>query len=364
MQKSRIAATCAVAIAVFATAFPHLPTATAAEPLKVGFIYPSPLGDAGWTYRHDQGRLALEAALGDKVTTSYVEDVKEGADAERVIRRLASNGHKMIVTTSFGYMNPTLKAAKSFPNVAFVHISGYKRSTNVSTLFVRAYEGRFLAGIVAGRMTRSNVLGMVAAHPIPEVIRGINAFALGARNVNPEISVRVIWTNSWHDPAKERQAAETLIAQGVDVLSFHADSAAVVQTAEAKGAHVIAYHSDMKKYGPAAHLTAVVSNWGPSYVKAAKAVLAGNWKSSDAWLGIAAGMVDLAPFAAKVPQDVRRQVATAKAEIASGSLHPFQGPVRDQSGRIRVAEGQQMSDSDMLSMGYYVDAVVSKLPNK
>jgi simple sugar transport system substrate-binding protein len=336
--------------------------ARADEPLKVGFVYVSPVGDAGWTYQHDKGRLELEKALGDKVETSFVESVPEGADAERVIRQFASSGHKLIFTTSFGYMNPTIKVAKQFPKTTFEHATGYKDAKNVGTYVARFYEGRYLTGVVAGMMTKSNTIGYVAAFPIPEVVRGINAFTRGMRSVNPDAEVRVVWVSSWYDPGKEREAAETLIAQGADIVTQHTDSTAPVQTAEDKGVYAIGYHSDMSKYGPKAHLTAATHHWGKHYTAAAKAVLDGTWKSESIWGGISAGMIKLAPFGPAVPAEVKAKVTALEADIASGKLHPFAGPVKDQSGKVVVPDGTTMSDKDLLGFGWYVEGVVGKLP--
>ncbi len=247
---------------VTAAAITGFAAGASAEQTKIGFVYVSPIGDAGWTYQHELGRRAMVKALGSKVKTTFVEAVKEGADAERVIRKLAASGNKIIFTTSFGYMNPTIKVAKRFSKVTFMHATGYKRSKNVGTYLARFYEGRYLTGIVAGKMSKSNIIGYVAAFPIPEVVRGINAFTIGARSVNPEAQIRVIWTSSWYDPGKERQAADTLIAQGADIITQHTDSTAPVQAAEAKGVYAIGYHSDMSNFGPKAHLTASTHVWG------------------------------------------------------------------------------------------------------
>lgn len=336
-------------------------TAKAAD-LKVGFVYVSPIGSAGWTYSHDQGRRHLERVFGDKIKTTYVEKVPEGTDAERVIRQLAASGHTLIFTTSFGYMDPTIKTAKRFPNIRFEHATGYKRSKNVGTYLARFYEGRYLAGIVAGKMTKSNRLGYVAAFPIPEVVRGINAFIRGARSVNPKATVRVIWVNSWYDPGKEREAAETLITQGADVLMQHTDSTAVVQAAEAKGVYAIGYHSDMSKFGPKAHLTASIHNWRGFYEKTVRKVLDGSWKSGAVWGGIKEDMVRMAPFNAAVPEATRKLVAEAIAAIKAGTLHPFQGPVKDQTGKVRIAAGTVMTDGDLAKMNWYVEGVVGSLP--
>ncbi len=348
--------------AVAAVALAGFAAGASAEQTKIGFVYVSPIGDAGWTYQHELGRRAMVKAFGDKVKTTFVESVPEGADAERVIRKLASSGHKIIFTTSFGYMNPTIKVAKRFPKVTFMHATGYKLSTNVGTYLARFYEGRYLTGIVAGKMSKSNILGYVAAFPIPEVVRGIDAFTLGARSVNPKAEIRVIWTSSWYDPGKERQASDTLIAQGADIITQHTDSTAPVQAAEAKGVYAIGYHSDMSKYGKKAHLTATTHVWGDYYVSVVKAVLAGTWKSGPVWGGIKEGMIKLAPFGAAVPASLKQLVGEREKAIAAGTLHPFAGPIKDQSGKIRVAKGKTMSDGDLLGMNWYVEGVVGKLP--
>lgn len=338
--------------------------ALAQPPLKVGFVYVSPIGDAGWTFQHDVGRKEMEKALGAKVTTKYVENVPEGADAERVIREFAASGHQLVFTTSFGYMNPTVKVAKAFPKVAFEHATGYKRDKNVGTYNARFYEGRYLTGIIAGKMSKSNVAGYVAAYPIPEVLQGINAFTRGMRSVNPKAQVRVIWVNSWYDPGREREAAMTLISQGADIVAQHTDSTAPVQAAEEKGVHAFGYHSDMSKYGPKAHLTASTHQWGAFYTKVAQAMLAGSWKPGNIWGGIKDGMVKLAPINPAVPKEVRDLVAEAQADIAAGKLHPFGGPVKDQQGKERAPAGKSLTDEQLGVMDYYVEGVVGQLPKK
>lgn len=334
----------------------------AADPLKVGFIYVGPTGDAGWTYAHDEARKAMEAELGDQVETSYVESVPEGADAERVIRQLASKGHELIFTTSFGYMNPTLKVAKRFPKVAFEHASGYKRSKNMGTYFTRAYQGRYLTGLVAGKMTKTNVIGYVASFPIPEVIRGINAFTKGAREVNPDVQVKVVWASTWYDPAKEREAAETLILQKADVLTQHTDSAAVIQAAESKGVYAIGYHSDMSGYGAKAHLTATIHNWAPLYIQKAKAVIDGTWKAEDLWPGIAEGTTDISPLNDAVPADVKALVAEKKAALKEGQMRVFDGPVLNQAGEEVIPAGATMEDGALLGFDFYIQGVEGQLP--
>jgi basic membrane protein A and related proteins len=339
-------------------------TAGAQGPLKVAFIYVSPIGDAGWTYQHDQGRQYMEKALAGKVTTKYVENVPEGADAERVIRELASSGYQLIFTTSFGYMNPTIKVAKQFPNVIFEHATGYKTAKNVGVYNARFYEARYLAGIVAGKMTKTNIAGYVAAFPIPEVLQGIDAFTLGMRSVNPKAETKVIWINSWFDPGREREAANTLIAQGADVVTHHTDSPAVVQAAEEKKVYAIGYHSDMSKHGPHATLTSAMHIWGPTYVKITQEVLDKKWKPENIWGGFQAGMVDIAPLNPAVPKDVVALVAEKKAALKAGKLHPFDGPVKDQSGKVRVPAGQTMGDDKLSVLDYYVEGVQGSLPKK
>ena len=336
--------------------------ASASEPLKVGFIYVSPIGDAGWTFQHETGRRQMVAALADKVDTKFVETVPEGAEAERVIRQFAADGYGLVFTTSFGYMNPTIKVAKRFPGTKFEHATGYKRGNNVGTYNVRFYEGRYLAGIVAGGMSKSGIAGYVAAFPIPEVLMGINAFTLGMQSVNPEARTKVIWTNSWYDPGREREAAGVLVTQGADVLTHHTDSTAVVQAADEKGVYAVGYHSDMSKYGPRAHLTAVTHHWGDFYTRMTQQVIDGNWKSGDVWGGIQAGMVSLAPINPVVPGDVVALVGKNEEAIRSGRFHPFQGPVKDQDGKVRIAAGTTISDADLQKMDWYVQGVQGKLP--
>ena len=338
--------------------------AIAQELLKIGFVYVSPIGDAGWTFQHDQGRKEMEKALGAKVQTKVVENVPEGADAERVIREFAASGSKLVFTTSFGYMNPTIKVAQQFPNVMFDHATGYKTAKNVGVYNARFYEGRYLCGIIAGKMTKSNVAGYVAAFPIPEVVQGINAFTQGMRSVNPKAEVRVIWVNSWFDPGREREAANTLISQGADIVTHHTDSTAVVQAAEEKGKYAFGYHSDMSKYGPKAQLTATTHQWGAFYTKTVNDVLSGKWKPENIWGGIKDGMIKLAPLNPAVPKDVGDMVAKAQKDIVDGKLHPFQGPLIDNAGKERVPSGKAMSDDEMQKMDFYVAGVQGSLPKK
>lgn len=331
-------------------------------PLKIGFVYVSPIGEAGWTYQHDLGRRAIEAAFGDKVQVRYAENVPEGADAERVIRDFAADGAGLVFTTTFGYMNPTIRIARQFPRVVFEHATGYKQDRNVGVYAGRYYEGRYLAGIVAGRMSKSGNIGYVAAFPIPEVVMGINAFTRGLRSVNRDAQVRVVWINAWFDPAKERDAADALLAQGADLVTHHTDSTAVVQAAEAKGKYAIGYHSDMSRFGPHAHLTAITHHWESFYTRTTAAVLEGRWVSENVWGGIKDGMVALAPLNAAVPADVVAQVGEQQQAIIDGTLHPFQGPLFDQAGRQVIGAGSTLTDEELLKMNYFVEGVAGRLP--
>lgn len=330
---------------------------------KVGFVYVGPVGDAGWTFQHDLARKQLERAFGNKLSTQFVESVHEGADSERVIRGMARSGCKVVFTTSFGYMNPTLKVARAFPNTVFMHATGYKTAPNVGIYNARFYEGRYLNGVIAGRMTKTNIAGVVAALPIPEVVMGINAFARGMRSVNKNAKVKVIWTNAWFNPGREREAASTLIAQGADILTHHTDSTATIQVAEEKHVMAFGHTSDEAKYGPHAQLSGTMHMWGGFYIKVVNEVLAGKWKSTSTWGGLDQKMVALAPFNAKVPKELRDQITNLKGKIISGKLHPFAGPIVDQAGRERVRAGITISDDELGRMNYFVQGVDSKLPN-
>ena len=331
----------------------------AGEDMKVGFVYVSPIGDAGWSYAHDQGRKAVEEM--DGVTTAYVEAVAEGPDAERVMLNMARKGFKVVFATSFGYMDPMLKVAKQFPNVVFEHCSGFKTAPNMGNYFGRMYQARYLSGMVAGAMTRSKTLGYVAAFPIPEVIRGINAFTLGAQEVNPEVQVRVVWTKTWYDPATEKEAAKSLLDVGADVIAQHQDSPGPQEAAQEKGVYSIGYNTDMSAFAPKAHLTAPIWNWAPFYTQTVEQVRSGTWKSAAVWWGMKEGMVDLAPFGAMVPDDVRARVNAKKAAIVDGSVRLFAGPVKDQGGQIRIAAGHVATDEELLNMTYFVQGVVGTL---
>ncbi|CAA6826924.1 MAG: Nucleoside ABC transporter, periplasmic nucleoside-binding protein [uncultured Thiotrichaceae bacterium] len=337
-------------------------SAAAEDKLKVGFIYVSPIGDAGWTFQHDIARKAIEEKFGDKIEVKVIDSVPEGAEAERVTRELAASGHQLIFGTSFGYMNPMLKVAKMFPKTHFEHATGYKTAKNLGNYNARFYEGRYLSGIIAGSMTKTNKLAYVAAFPIPEVLQGINAYIRGAQSVNPDVELNVVWTNSWFDPGREREASDALIDQGADVVTHHTDSTAPTVAAEEKGVYSVAYHSDMSKYGEKAHLTAVTHHWDNYYTKVVQAALDGKWEPGSIWGGIKDEMINLAPMNEAVPEEVVAKVEAAKAAIVDGSLHPFAGPVVDQDGKEIVAEGTNMSDEDMSKMGFYVKGVNGKLP--
>ncbi|MGF2037158.1 MAG: BMP family ABC transporter substrate-binding protein [Nostoc sp. CmiVER01] len=332
------------------------------EPLKVGFVYAGPVGDFGWTYAHDLGRRDMEANLQDKVKTTFVENVNEGADAQKVIRQLALDGNKLIFTTSFGYMNPTIKVAKDFSDVVFEHCRGYKRAANVGTYLGRVEEPRYLTGMIAGKMTKSNIVGFIGAYPIPEVIRGISAFTQGVRLTNPQARVKVLWVQSWYDPDKEREAAQALVNLGADVLAQHTDSGAVVQLAQEKGIYAFGYNTDMSKFGQNAHLTSAINKWGKFYTDKALAVMSNTWKSQEVWDGIGQGMVDISPMNQEIPGDVQQLVNVKRDEFIQGTAHPFDGPVKDQKGVVRVPKGKVLDDQRQLAMDWYVEGIEGSIP--
>lgn len=351
----------AFAAACFISPVFSQPEAPVKPPLKIGFVYVTPITEAGWVRQHEQGRLAVEAALGARVKTSYVENVAEGADAERVIRDLAQQGNQLIFTPSFGYMEPTLKVAKDFPQVKFESITGYKTASNVAVANARYYEGRYLAGIAAGRLASS--AGFVAGFPIPEVIQGINAFTLGMRSVNPAAEVKVVWLGAWFDPPRERDAAMTLFNQGVEVIAFHTGSTAVMAAAQERGKLAIAYHSDMRKIAPDAQVLAVTHQWGDYYTRRAQAVLEGQWKSTAIWGGVKEGMIRVDSFGPRVPKKVVDEVLARQKDIAAGKLHPFRArtAMLDNEGREVLAAGQTLSDAQILGMNFLVQGVQGKL---
>jgi len=335
--------------------------AAAQEKLKAAWVYIGPVGDFGWTYQHDQGRKAVEKEFGDKVETTYVENVPEGPDAERVIEQLARAGNKIIFTTSFGYMEPTLKVAKRHPKVYFEHATGFKQAPNVATYNSKFHEGRYILGQIAAKTSRTGTIGYIASFPIPEVISGINSLMLGAQSVNPDIKVKIVWVNSWFDPAKEADAAKALIDQGADVISQHTDSPAAMQAAEQRGVKAFGQASDMINFGPKAQLTSIVDNWAPYYVERVKAAMDGSWTSTDTWSGMKDGEVVMAPYT-NMPDDVKKLAEETEAKIKSGELNPFQGPIYNQAGDLVVKEGEALPDKDILSMNWYVKGIADKVP--
>nr|WP_223478091.1 BMP family ABC transporter substrate-binding protein [Oricola indica] len=333
-----------------------------AADVKACFIYVGPIGDFGWSYQHDQGRLELEEALGDKVETAYLESVPEGADAERAIERFARSGCNIIFTTSFGYMDATNKVAAKFPDVKFEHATGYKRETpNVSTYNSKFYQGRYVQGQIAAKMSEAGVAGYIGSFPIPEVVRGINSFMLGAQSVNPDFAVKVVWANTWFDPGKEADAAKALIDQGVDIITQHTDSTAPMQVAAERGIKAFGQASDMINFGPETQLTAIVDDWGPYYIERVQALLDGTYESVDVWHGMADGNVVMAPYA-NMPDDVKAMAEETEAAITSGELEPFTGPITKQDGSEWLAEGEQADIGTLLGLNFYVAGVDDQLP--
>ena len=350
----------AAALAAACFSFPAFPQK--APPFKAAFVYVAPLTDAGWVRQHDQGRLAVEAALPGQVRTTYVENVAEGPDAERVIRDLAMQGHQIIFTPSFGYMEPTLKVAREFPDVKFESVTGYKTAPNVATANARYYEGRYLAGIAAGRMATQ--AGYVAGFPIPEVVQGINAFALGMRSVNPKATVRVVFLGEWFNPPRERDAAMSLMNQGAEVLAFHTGSNAVMVAAQERGRLAVAYHSDMRKVAPDAQVVAVTHQWGDHYTRRVKAVLDGSWTSGSVWGGVREGMIRVDSFGSKVPAAVQAEVLARQKDMAEGRVAVFgggQGGVKDNEGKTAIAAGRSLDDAAILGMNWLAEGVMGKV---
>ena len=337
-------------------------TASAQDKIKACWIYVGPIGDHGWSYQHNQGRLNVDKELGDKVETVFVENVSEGPDAERTIERLARDGCAIVFTTSFGFMEPTLKVAAKYPEVKFEHATGYKRADNVATYNAKFHEGRYVIGQIAARMSKSGTAGYVASFPIPEVVSGINAFMLGAQSINPDFKVRVVWVNSWYDPGKEADAAKVLFGQGADIITQHTDSTAPLQIAGEESKHGFGQASDMIKFAPKAQLTAIVDDWSGYYVERVQAVLDGKWQSVDIWGGLDTGMVSMAPFT-NMPDDVAKMASETTEAIKSGKLNPFTGPLKNQAGEQVLAEGETMADKDVLGMNWYVQGIDDKLPN-
>lgn len=362
-KKLSVAMASLIAILSLATAHAH------AEPTKVGFVYLTTPGDHGWTYAHELGRQMVVEKFGDDVITTYVENVPEGPDATRVIRELAQQGNEIIFTTSFGYMDPTLKVSKEFPDVKFEHMTGYKRTPNMATGNIRFYEGRYVEGVVAGLMTKSNKIGYIGAYPISEVIMGINAFAQGLRSVNPEASISVIWANTWYDPVKEADAAKVHIAEGADILTQHTDSPAMLQIAEKHGVFGFGQSTDNHEFAPNAQLFAVINNWGPYYVERIQALKDGTWTTGEApdywagntWGGLDSGMLVLSEFK-NMPQDVKAKATKAMEDIRSGRLKIFAGPLVDNNGKQIIGAGEELDDAALWGMNYYLEGVNGKVP--
>ena len=338
--------------------------AASSTPTRAAWMYVTPVTDAGWTRQHDEARRQVERALGNSVRTTHVASVAEGPDAERVLRDLARQGNQIIFTTSFGYMEPAMKVAREFPQVKFEVLTGYRQAANIATANARYYEGRYLAGIAAGRMSKTGVAGFVAGFPIPEVLQGINAFTLGMRSVNPQATVKVVWLNVWFDPPKERDAAMALFNQDVDVIAFHTGSTAVMAAAQERGKMAVAYHSDMRRIGPDAQIVAVTHQWGRYYTERVRAAANGTWKSANLWGGVREEMIRVGDFGTRVPAAVQQEVLKAQKAIGAGTLLPFRAgktPVRDNEGQERIAAGQALGDAKILQMNWLVEGVVGKL---
>ena len=338
--------------------------ASADDKLKVGFIYLGPIGDLGWTYQHELARQAMVKEFGDKIETTYLENVSEGPDAERSIEQLVRAGNKLIFTTSFGYMDSTLKVAKKYPNVHFEHATGYKRDKNMSTYSSKWYQGRYIQGLIAAKMSKSGVLGYIGSFPIPEVVSGINATMIAAQSINPNIKVKIIWANTWFDPGKEADAAKALIDQGADVIMQHTDSPAAMQIASERGKLAFGQDSEMIKFGPKTQLTSILDTWGSYYIERVKAELDGTWKSQDSWGGLDSHMFAMAPYT-NMPDDVKKIAEDAQASIIAGKLNPFKCPVLGQDDKpVECKGGDHLDDGQILGMNFYVKGIDDKLPSK
>jgi simple sugar transport system substrate-binding protein len=334
--------------------------AFAADPVKVGFVYVGPIGDHGWTYRHDIGRQQVEEAFGDKVKTSYVESVKYGPDAERVIRMLAET-NDIVFATSFGYMEPMLKVAKEFPNVYFEHATGYKQADNMRSYGLRLYQARHVQGIIAGMMTKTNKICYVAAYPIPEVIREINTYYMGAKKMNPNVDIDIVWANTWYNPSKEADAANVMMAEGCDMVAQHTDSPAPLQAAQSQGKLGFGQASDQYKFAPKAQLTATIDNWGPYYVKKVGQVIAGTWQKENYFGDMDEGAVQMAPFT-NMPDNVKMKAAEIKQAISDGKYFAFTGPIKDNTGKLQLKDGEVADDAHLNTMMYYVEGIDAKVP--
>jgi basic membrane protein A len=335
-----------------------------ADKIKIGFVYVGPVGDGGWTYEHDKGRQAVVAEFGGKVETQFVESVAEGPDAERVMTQMALGGAKLIFTTSFGYMDPTINVAKKFPNVKFEHATGYKTADNVSVYSARFYEGRAIQGHIAGSMTKSNVVGYIGSFPIPEVIRGINSAFIHARKVNPDVQFKIVWAYTWFDPAKEADAAKVLIEQGADVILQHTDSTAPLAAAADAG-NVIGFGqaSDMSEYADGPRVSSIIDNWGPYYIERTRAVMDGTWATVNTWNGIAEGMVGIGEITDRVPADIKASALALRDSISAGDYHPFTGPLNKQDGSVWLKDGETADDGTLAGMGFYVEGLDGDIPS-
>ena len=340
------------------------PAPAKADPLKIAFAYVGPVGDGGWTFAHDNARKALEKEFGDRIVTSFVESVPESADAERVIRDMAGQGNKLIFGTTFGYMEPMLKVAADHPDVKFEHATGYKTAENMRTYDSRTYEGAYMAGVIAGKMTQSNTLGVVASIPIPEVVRNINSFTLGAQSTNPKITTKVVWVNEWFNPPKETEAATALINGGADILFQNTDSSAVLQTAEKMGKRGFGWDSDMTAYGPKAHLGSAIIDWAPYYIKAVGEALDGKWATGQTWWGVKEGAIDLVSLAADVPEDAKAKLEDVRSGLKAGTYNIWKGPISDNTGKEVLAEGTVADDKFLGGINWYVKGVEGKVPGK
>jgi simple sugar transport system substrate-binding protein len=336
--------------------------AMAEDPMKVGFVYVGPVGDYGWSYEHDRGRMEAQKFFGDKIETTFVEKVPEGADAERVIRQMAQSGHDLIFTTSFGFMNPTEKVAKRFPKVFFEHATGYKRAKNLSTYVLRTYEGRYVSGIAAGMMTKTNTIGYIASFPIPEVIRDINSVYMAAKSVNPDVKIKIMWVSTWYDPVKESEAANALIDQGVDVLIQHTDSPAPLMAAEKRGVKAIGQASDMSKFAPNAHMFSIRDDWAPHYIKTIQEIMDGTWKPEDFWGGFADDMLVVASVNDNLPADVKTAVTKAHDDIKSGKLKPFTGPMKSNEGKLVIEAGHTLTDEELAGVNWFIEGIDATIP--
>lgn len=348
-------------LALSAAAVLSLAAGAAQAATKICFVYVGSKTDGGWTQAHDIGRQELQNHFGDKIETPYLENVSEGPDAERAIERFARSGCELIFTTSFGFMDPTLKVAKKFPKVKFEHATGYKTADNVTSYNSRFYQGRYIQGQIAGKMSEAGVAGYIASFPIPEVVQGINAFLLGAQSVNPDYEIKVVWVNSWFDAGKEADAAKALIDQGVDILTQHTDSTAPIQVAAERGIKAFGQASDMIAAGPETQLTAIVDTWGAYYIKRAQAMMDGTWEPQSTWDGLADGILQMAPYT-NMPDDVKQMAMETEAKVASGELHPFTGPITKQDGTEWLKSGEVADDGTLLGMNFYVAGVDDQLP--